>query len=174
MNGVSDDGESNTGNWSTAKDFTRKFVTEKLSKYETDSEIARFGFNDIQGLYMDNYFKTKNRIHYLNKCYMEIRKTLDGTYFAMASDLRKKYYDENYILLDYIEELLPLTFKTEKDDASNTEKIFIEEDLFMTILCELDELAKLIKEPLDKRGLILPYSEHISDDELEEEFIEDE
>lgn len=144
---------SDTGNWNSAKDFSRIKIMKLLDNCDVYENIAEFGHDSILDELMNFNVPTNLvRLSGLKRLIKELIKLCNNAKFAMKKSGTDKKLEEYRLKLKVLDERFPKTFESVSKRSGN--EFSIKEDFFRKILDKVIEVKADLNFPLNQNHLI--------------------
>lgn len=146
---------SDTGNWNVASDYSRLKIMKPLDFCDHYENIAKFGYDSIMEEFSS--FNIPNEVLRLTgfkRLISELLKLINNARFSMKVSGTKEKLEEYEKELKQIEGVFPLLSKQVNNQIKRTQKIIINEKLYVKVLDHVLTIKSNINEPLNKNHLI--------------------
>lgn len=149
---------SEDGNWNVASDYSKLKIMKPLYLCDEYSNISMYGHSTlIEEMENGNMEISELRLRGLKRLITTLIQVIDNSYFAIKGKDDIKELEKHRETLKKALTIFPIFFKVLKGRHGNIIKI--DEEKFMKILDEIQEIKYKINVPLNKNNLIFTSKE---------------
>ena len=161
---------SETGNWSTSKEFSEEEILKQFLRATEYERLAKFGNNSIYDLLTSNTKSDYVRINALEWLIDTLILITRNSLFAIVKSSDIAYMKTVKKNLKHIAGIIPILSKTNFNHITKEKKIILTSS-FPKILDIVSEIKADMKKPLKAAGLIFREIEDFDPETIKQDFI---
>lgn len=152
--------------WNIADGYVKFKVLKQLILCDKLETIAQHGVEEIEEEFnVPAELRAHIRVNAINRLKNNLKQIFTNVRFAIRKDDEKKF-EALRERISIVESMLDEVSYIRKDNISHREELVINEDWFMKMLSELQEIKESVNVPINSAGLIFRRSDELSFDEL--------